>query len=139
MTLLTTISAVLIVACKNKVENSKIDNTDKLANRIVVSQSYVKANDSICISWEAPQSKEIFQYLSAFDKIEPYEWNQCYANLNCGIKGSLIYENEMFEFDLNAGGWIKLVDGNQRETYFGCKDNHNTRFISTYYCDEDWD
>lgn len=82
----------------------------------------------------------IFKYIKRFKEIDSYTWGHCFGHFKCQGKGYLIYQNHGYEYEINAGGWIKLISKNNKIKLLGSMDKKDTvNFISVYYCDEDWD
>ncbi|MBS9463655.1 hypothetical protein KIM67_14645 [Flagellimonas sp. 389] len=94
--------------------------------------------DKDCKNW-VNVSKDILDISYRLHEISSYEWNQCYGTFDCGIKGKLILNDTIYDYNLNSGGWMRL-SSNGKEVYLGAKAiTESSRFISINYCDEEWD
>lgn len=101
-------------------------------------ETYNQSDDSDCNNW-INNPKDVLDLANRFYRISGYEWNQCYGTFECGIKGELVLKGILYEYNLNAGGWMHLKS-TQQEMYLGAKEKIDTsQFISIYYCDETWD
>lgn len=88
-------------------------------------------------SWKLPNKDSIMIFLKRFSEISTQEWNMCYGTFQSNVKGYLRYKNHIYEYEVNAGGWIYL-SSKEKTKIFGSKDKKDTinNFISVYYCDE---
>lgn len=91
------------------------------------------------IKWNAPLKDSILNFIYRFDKISSEEFIKCYSTFNQKVTGKLRYQNQIYEYEVNAGGWITL-NSKEKSILLGSKNKKDTlsNFISVYYCDEDW-
>lgn len=91
------------------------------------------------IKWNAPLKDSKLNYIYRFDKISSEEFIKCYSTFNQKVTGKLRYQNQIYEYEVNAGGWITL-NSKEKSILLGSKNKKDTlsNFISVYYCDEDW-
>lgn len=91
------------------------------------------------IKWDAPLKDSILNFIYRFDKISSEEFIKCYSTFNQKVTGKLRYQNQIYEYEVNAGGWITL-NSKEKSILLGSKNKKDTlsNFISVYYCDEDW-
>ena len=91
------------------------------------------------IKWDAPLKDSILNFIYRFDKISSEEFIKCYSTFNQKVTGQLRYQNQIYEYEVNAGGWITL-NSKEKSILLGSKNKKDTlsNFISVYYCDEDW-
>ena len=91
------------------------------------------------IKWDAPLKDSILNFIYRFDKISSEEFIKCYSTFNQKVTGKLRYQNQIYEYEVNAGGWITL-NSKEKRILLGSKNKKDTlsNFISVYYCDEDW-
>ncbi len=91
------------------------------------------------IKWDAPLKDSILNFIYRFDKISSEEFIKCYSTFNQKVIGKLRYQNQIYEYEVNAGGWITL-NSKEKSILLGSKNKKDTlsNFISVYYCDEDW-
>ena len=84
-------------------------------------------------------SISILNFIYRFDKISSEEFIKCYSTFNQKVTGKLRYQNQIYEYEVNAGGWITL-NSKEKSILLGSKNKKDTlsNFISVYYCDEDW-
>lgn len=94
-------------------------------------------SDILCKEWKAPHRDSILKFIDRFESIDSYTWNQCYGHFQYGVKGILRYENNIYNYHLNAGGWLVLSSGKITQ-FFGSMNKKDTinNFISVYYCDD---
>lgn len=117
-------------------------NTAKNETQKDVVLSYEKfcndnCSDELCKKWKAPHKDSIFKFIERFEEIDSYTWNQCFGHFQCGIRGTLKHQNIIYDYFLNAGGWLTL-SANGTTQIFGSKQQKDTlsNFISVYYCDD---
>lgn len=60
------------------------------------------------IKWNAPLKDSILNFIYRFDKISSEEFIKCYSTFNQKVIGKLRYQNQIYEYEVNAGGWITL-------------------------------
>ncbi len=122
-----------------KLENETTNGYSLDKDSIISFEMYQNDNELMCRNWNFINKEEIFDFLISFEEFSPYEWNQCFANFSCGFKGKMIYKKILYQYDLNAGGWLHLKS-EKDEKFLGSKRDVDTlKFISIYYCNKDWD
>lgn len=130
------IGLAMLISCIRKTTNSVQVELIRSLDTLIIQNNY--RNDSLCWNWEIPNDNELVRYLNEFDTLSSYEWNHCHANYDCAIKGTLVINQEQYEFELNAGGWIHLIG--KDEMFLSTKNPEDTlSFVSIYYCENDWD
>ena len=101
--------------------------------------SYIPNEDKgeVKFGWKVPAKEAIITFLKRLPEISTQEWHTCYGSFQSNVKGSLRYKNHIYEYEVNAGGWIYL-SSKEKTKILGSKDKRDTisNFISVYYCDE---
>ena len=101
--------------------------------------SYIPNEDKgeVEFGWKVPTKESIITFLKRLPEISTQEWHTCYGSFQSNVKGSLRYKNHIYEYEVNAGGWIYL-SSKEKTKILGSKDKRDTisNFISVYYCDE---
>lgn len=123
-----------------KTSNQQVVIPINLHKDTILSYEYYNDNleDNVCKNW-VDTPKDILDLSNRLYEISGYEWNQCYGTFACGIKGKLILNGSLYDYNLNAGGWLRL-NSKEIEIYLGAKAiTESSQFISTNYCDEEWD
>lgn len=143
--MLLVLTSVLIISLAGSAYNNELGSQDKLSFMSNIGRDSILTfglnntkTDDLCDSW-AIQADQLGAFMESFESIDKYEWNQCYGVFSCSAKGELIYEDEKYNYELNAGGWLYLFNKN-KELYLGSKiASDSVFFISTNFCDQEWD
>lgn len=102
----------------------------------VISVHITKSKNDIPKNWKPPKKNEIIPIIKNFYELEGYDWNTCYGDLGYGLEGEIFFENRIYRYNLDAGGWIILYDKN-KQRYFGCKGREcRSNFSSDCFCNE---
>ncbi|WP_196893960.1 hypothetical protein [Aureivirga marina] len=119
-------------------KENKISNNSMERDSIISFKFFDTTNDTLIHKLKINE-KDVLKYLKEFDTLTKYDWNQCFGNFAFGYKGKLINNKKIYNYEINAGGWIYLFNENS-EIYLGTKNKKDTiNFKSIYFCDEDWD
>ncbi|MBV7440712.1 hypothetical protein KRX57_04705 [Weeksellaceae bacterium TAE3-ERU29] len=115
-----------VVVSKDRVLSYQFYNNEENINKRINSNLY---KDSI------------FEYINRFKEVDSYTWGQCFGHFKCYAKGNLMYKGVVYEYEINAGGWIKLTSNHKEVKFLGSMNKKDTinSFLSVYYCDEDWE
>lgn len=117
----------------NKDNVTNFDNADLF--EIV---KYRKTNDypssetdtTICKTWTLTV-KEIEKIIMDSEIIRRPDWHHLFEHLPCSIKGQLKQIDKTFEFQINGGSWLTIMN-NDMPIYFGYfKQDGDELFIST--------
>lgn len=140
--------SLILVSCKNNsekpvndIDSKIIEKNKQVIDSLMSFNLYDTSKDSISKKWFIKKSS-ILKHLKEFDTISNYDWHQCYGSYECGVKGKVIHRNKLFNYHLNAGGWIHLITANntKEEIFLGARNPKDTiNFLSIYFCDENWD
>ena len=130
---------IFLISCKNTHKEIAINRINLSQKDTVLSYNIYKDDGDIeCKKWSTKKHLNILNFVRNFKPIKPIEWNQCFGQYPCGIKGVLIINKKKYNYNLNSGGWMTLKHQNKIK-YLGDKNKNDTiYFISVYYCDEDW-
>jgi hypothetical protein len=79
--------------------------------------SLVDACNSWCLSKE-----EVLMLFTHSKQINLYEKNNYYYSLPCEISGTLLLNDSLFSYSINAGGTATLIH-NDCVYYYGCSDS----------------
>ncbi|MBL7888237.1 MAG: hypothetical protein JNL24_01725 [Bacteroidia bacterium] len=102
----------------------------------IISAAVIKSKNDHPSNWTPPKKGEIISIIKNFYELNGYDWNTCYGDLGYGLEGELFFENRIYKYHLDAGGWIIIYD-HKTQRYFGCKGKDcNSNFPSNCFCDE---
>ena len=102
----------------------------------VISAEIIKSKNDHPKNWTLPKKGEIIPIIKNFYELDGYDWNTCYGDLGYGLEVELFFENRIFKYRLDAGGWLIIYD-HKTQRYFGCKGKDcNSNFPSNCFCDE---
>lgn len=94
--------------------------------------------DEYCQDWDL-SADQILYFLKSFDTLTSYDRNMCYGVFNCEVNGTILVENKIYQYSVNAGGWLRIKIGSE-EKYLGSNSPKDSLFfISVNYCGENWD
>lgn len=116
-------------------------NSEKtLVEDTILSKELFSNNEFPCTQWKSITNAKIFELLRRLDTISHQDQIKCFGSFDCGIKGELIFNKKLYNYHINAGGWVNLNRNEEtiRLGSFQKKDTLDT-FLSVYYCDTDWD
>ena len=127
-----------------ELKENKTKNDDNLSlsdiekDTVLSYHTYNKIDETDCKNW-INTPKNVLDFVNRLHEISGYEWNQCYGTFECGVKGEVVLKGILYEYNLNAGGWMHL-NSEKQEMYLGAKSiTDASEFISIYYCDGTWD
>lgn len=137
------IFSIILTSCFKTKEANTLANKSiikKINDKDSILSYSIYSNDKKFKNWEAPKRDSIIKYINDFESFDLHTWNQCFGTFNCGVRGKIRYNNSIYDYNLNAGGWVKLKTKSTTKI-LGSRNKRDTinKFISVYYCDEDWD
>ena len=109
----------------------KIHEVNKDNNEIVDSEE-----QSGCKNWILSK-EEITTVINSSEEISKHDWHYLFDHLPCVISGKLIQDNREFNFEINAGSWLR-ISNQDTVLYFGSFREENKKlFLSSVYAPED--
>jgi len=103
----------------------------------VLTYQVFKTKEKQCYTWEVPPKQSILLLLKMSDEISGREWNVCYGDWQCGVRGILIFKGQKYKYSLDACGWI-ILNRNNVQKYYGCRSQNCWQYYpSSSACDEE--
>lgn len=140
---LCTVIIILFFSCnytKRKSNQEKIYTTDVMKKDTIFRYEFFcdeNCTDKLCQHWKAPHKDSVLQIIKRLKPIDGRTWHYCYGHFQCGVKGIIRYNDSLYNYHLNAGGWLNL-SSESGSKFYGSMDKKDTinNFISVYYCDD---
>jgi hypothetical protein len=88
-----------------------------------------ETDTTICMTWTLT-AKHIEQIIKDSELISGPDWHHLFEHLPCSITGQLKQKDRTFEFQINGGSWLTVMN-NDTTIYFGYfKPDSDDLFIS---------